>query len=141
MTKHTVIHHLETLQSGETKKVTITALNYYESIRYSLDLKLDIPCGARLIITQDGVRHLMNSGHLTGVGRHHRTDTNHLSDADLSALPKIFKSPDVIKIVGKSRFGLRIKVEKQLANHHRLILELEKHHKYFRLISFFNINK
>ncbi len=137
MSKHNNTNKLfRMLANGEVRKVTLTALNHFEAKTYSETLNQEIKPGTKLIVTNNAYRHLVKSAHITGNGAKQRVDPNPLSERDFAEITLVFKKPDKLKCEGG-----RIIAEKKLSNYHRLVIELEKYGKSFRLITYFNINK
>lgn len=137
MTARKTFDLFQSLANGSLNKVTITALNQKEAIRYSISLSREIKPGTRLIMTSNSYRHLLNSAHITGRGKkQHIRDPNPLTEVDIENLAKVFKNPDELRSEGR-----RVVVEKSIGHSYRLVMELIKHGEEFRLVTYFNINK
>lgn len=95
---------------------------------------------ASLVMTGHDFRHLLNSGHITGLKKNGGIDKNPLNAQDLVNIYKVFRDPDTISRSdreGKTRF----KIEKSIRKRYRLILEVEQEDNQMRVVTFFNTGK
>ena len=133
------------IMTGEQNEVRVFTVNEEVAERLNAipELESKVAPKMEVIIDLEHLKHLDNSGHLTGKPNRkgHAKDRNPLTAADFKAIPSIIKSPDVIKYAGRGRFGRKIKIEKIVANKKRLILEFVEKDGRFILATFYNITK
>lgn len=98
-----------------------------------------MPQSSLILMRQNEMRHLLNSGHLTGVDKNGAEKLRRLSAVDLCEITIVLKHPDVIRKTYPSRVNgnTRVVFEKQLERNHRLVIELDRDNN--RVVTYFNI--
>lgn len=82
------------------QKIVVTSLTRRETMLYREKTGLDIKLQTKLIITIRGFQHLLDSGHITGIGRGGRYDNNPLTYGDFHNLKTVFKNQIFFLLIG-----------------------------------------
>lgn len=133
-----VAKNIHNLIVGKSKVAEITSMNKYEIMKYSEMLRVkSIP--PRVVLSQNAFRHMINSGHITGVGKNGRVDNLPMTAQDLANIKDLIKKPDVVSESNREN-KKRLKFEKTIDNKQRLILELSEKDGRFEVLTMFNVS-
>ena len=133
-----VAKNIHNLIVGKSKVAEITSMNKYEIMKYSEMLGVkSIP--PRVVLSQNAFRHMINSGHITGVGKNGRVDNLPMTAQDLANIKDLIKKPDVVSESNREN-KKRLKFEKTIDNKQRLILELSEKDGRFEVLTMFNVS-
>ena len=134
------IARFNSVKNGWRRKTIMARITPKLAQMYSEATGFNVSSSAKLILTDNAVRHMKNSGHLDGKGRYGIEDTNPITDADIADIPLVFTEPDNIKVKGQKGYrGEKIELSKQLDNMHILAVELEqKPNGDFYIVSYYN---
>ena len=134
------IARFNSVKNGWRRKTIMSRIAPELAQMYSEATGFRVSSNAKLVLTDNAVRHMKNSGHLDGKGRYGIEDTNPITDADIADIPLVFAEPDNIKVKGqKGCRGEKIELSKQLDNMHILAVELEqKPNGDFYIVSYYN---
>ncbi len=131
------------LMANQEREVVLANLNRQEALLFSRIVCARLGSQPSIIMRQNDIRHLLNSGHLTGTNVDGEMRIRKLSAQDLSEIKQVIKHPDsVIGTDPNPRNGnKRLLLEKQLNRNHRLILEVDKRTGQLRVVTYFNIRR
>lgn len=134
------IARFNSVKNGWRRKTVMARIKPKLAQMYSEATGFNVSSSAKLVLTDNAVRHMKNSGHLDGKGRYGIEDTNPITDADIADIPLVFAEPDNIKVKGQKGYrGEKIELSKQLDNMHILAVELEqKPNGDFYIVSYYN---
>ena len=134
------IAKFNSVKNGWRRKTIMSQITPELAQMYSDATGFKVSNNAKLVLTENAVRHMKNSGHLDGKGRYGMEDTNPITDADIADIPLVFREPDSIKVKGQKGYrGEKIELSKQLDNLHILAVELEqKSNGDFYIVSYYN---
>lgn len=134
------IARFNSVKNGWRRKTIMSRITPELAQMYSEATGFRVSSNAKLVLTDNAVRHMKNSGHLDGKGRYGIEDTNPITDADIADIPLVFAEPDNIKVKGQKGYrGEKIELSKQLDNMHILAVELEqKPNGDFYIVSYYN---
>lgn len=134
------IARFNSVKNGWRRKTIMSRITPELAQMYSEATGFKVSSNAKLVLTDNAVRHMKNSGHLDGKGRYGIEDTNPITDADIADIPLVFAEPDNIKVKGQKGYrGEKIELSKQLDNMHILAVELEqKPNGDFYIVSYYN---
>ena len=134
------IARFNSVKNGWRRKTIMARITPKLAQMYSEATGFNVSSSAKLVLTDNAVRHMKNSGHLDGRGRYGIEDTNPITDADIADIPLVFAEPDNIKVKGQKGYrGEKIELSKQLDNMHILAVELEqKPNGDFYIVSYYN---
>lgn len=134
------IARFNSVKNGWRHKTIMSRITPELAQMYSEATGFNVSSNAKLVLTDNAVRHMKNSGHLDGKGRYGIEDTNPITDADIADIPLVFAEPDNIKVKGQKGYrGEKIELSKQLDNMHILAVELEqKPNGDFYIVSYYN---
>ena len=134
------IARFNSVKNGWRRKTIMSRITPELAQMYSEATGFKVSSNAKLVLTDNAVRHMKNSGHLDGKGRYGIEDINPITDADIADIPLVFAEPDNIKVKGqKGCRGEKIELSKQLDNMHILAVELEqKPNGDFYIVSYYN---
>ena len=137
------IARFNSVKNGWRRKTIMSRITPELAQMYSEATGFRVSSNAKLVLTDNAVRHMKNSGHLDGKGRYGIEDTNPITDADIADIPLVFAEPDNIKVKGQKGYrGEKIELSKQLDNMHILAVELEqKPNGDFYIVSYYNKNR
>ena len=137
------IARFNSVKNGWRRKTIMSHITPELAQMYSEATGFRVSSNAKLVLTDNAVRHMKNSGHLDGKGRYGIEDTNPITDADIADIPLVFAEPDSIKVKGQRGYrGEKIELSKQLDNTHILAVELEqKSNGDFYIVSYYNKSK
>ena len=134
------IARFNSVKNGWRRKTIMSRITPELAQMYSEATGFKVSSNAKLVLTDNAVRHMKNSGHLDGKGRYGIEDTNPITDADIADIPLVFAEPDNIKVKRQKGYrGEKIELSKQLDNMHILAVELEqKPNGDFYIVSYYN---
>ena len=134
------IARFNSVKNGWRRKTIMSRITPELAQMYSEATGFRVSSNAKLVLTDNAVRHMKNSGHLDGKGRYGIEDTNPITDADIADIPLVFAEPDNIKVKRQKGYrGEKIELSKQLDNMHILAVELEqKPNGDFYIVSYYN---
>jgi hypothetical protein len=134
------IARFNSVKNGWRRKTIMSRITPELAQMYSEATGFRVSSNAKLVLTDNAVRHMKNSGHLDGKGRYGIEDTNPITNADIADIPLVFAEPDSIKVKGQKGYrGEKIELSKQLDNMHILAVELEqKPNGDFYIVSYYN---
>ena len=134
------IARFNSVKNGWRRKTIMSRITPELAQMYSEATGFRVSSNAKLVLTDNAVRHMKNSGHLDGKGRYGIEDTNPITDADIADIPLVFAEPDNIKVKGQKGYrGEKVELSKQLDNMHILAVELEqKPNGDFYIVSYYN---
>jgi hypothetical protein len=134
------IARFNSVKNGWRRKTIMSRITPELAQMYSEATGFNVSSNAKLVLTDNAVRHMKNSGHLDGKGRYGIEDANPITDADIADIPLVFTEPDNIKVKGQKGYrGEKIELSKQLDNMHILAVELEqKPNGDFYIVSYYN---
>jgi putative mediator of RNA polymerase II transcription subunit 12 len=134
------IARFNSVKNGWRRKTIMSRITPELAQMYSEATGFRVSSNAKLVLTDNAVRHMKNSGHLDGKGHYGIEDTNPITDADIADIPLVFAEPDNIKVKGQKGYrGEKIELSKQLDNMHILAVELEqKPNGDFYIVSYYN---
>ena len=134
------IARFNSVKNGWRRKTIMSRITPELAQMYSEATGFKVSSNAKLVLTDNAIRHMKNSGHLDGKGRYGIEDANPITDADIADIPLVFAEPDNIKVKGQKGYrGEKIELSKQLDNMHILAVELEqKPNGDFYIVSYYN---
>nr|DAT91441.1 MAG TPA: PolyVal ADP-Ribosyltransferase [Caudoviricetes sp.] len=134
------IARFNSVKNGWRRKTIMSRITPELAQMYSEATGFKVSSNAKLVLTDNAIRHMKNSGHLDGKGRYGIEDANPITDADIAGIPLVFAEPDNIKVKGQKGYrGEKIELSKQLDNMHILAVELEqKPNGDFYIVSYYN---
>lgn len=95
------IARFNSVKNGWRRKTIMPRITPELAQMYSEATGFRVSSNAKLVLTDNAVRHMKNSGHLDGKGCYGIEDTNPITDADIADIPLVFAEPDSIKVKGQ----------------------------------------
>lgn len=126
--------------TGKEKVISVAQLTKNQINKYSKLSGINIKDNARLLINSNTIRHLLNSGHITGKGRDNKIDKKPLTPQDLLNVKEVFKNAKIQSSTIEGRKGVRLKLEYSGKEKQRLILEVEYDGSNLSVVTFFNVS-
>lgn len=130
------------LVTGQEKRFEVATVSESQAKAMKRMFGVELKPGTKLYFSNNGIKHLLKHGHLTGVGDRDRNgrifiDKRPLSVDDLNQVKHVFKTPDSVTVQPDNR----IRFVKTVDNRHRLIVELNERGDGYSVITYFNENK
>lgn len=127
------------LMTLKKQEFLIASFNKNEISKYSEMLGCKIKDNATIGFRQDDFRHLIRSGHITGIKYDSKRVGRRLSYDDLLDIKRVIKKPDIVKKTYKNKKNgnLRLLFETKNPKRHRLIMEVAKNGK-VSIVTYFN---
>ena len=120
----------------------VTKDNNYK-LKQIKSLQKKVKIGSEIVIKYNNLKHLDNSGHLTGIAkdRRHRNDPDPLTAEDFKELPRIIKDCEEIRDAGRNVFGPKITIGSSANKKRTVVVGYNEKEKRLEIISYFNISK